>query len=67
MLWFYFSNVMDKLGRAASLAGLGILFLAGGSALERVRRRLVARIGKGPVCDRCGDRWWSSGCMWRSC
>jgi uncharacterized membrane protein len=38
---FYFSEVMDKLGRSASLVGLGLLFLAGGWALERVRRRLV--------------------------
>jgi len=43
VLFFYFSNVMDKLGRSASLVGLGLLFLAGGWALERVRRRLVAR------------------------
>jgi hypothetical protein len=32
---------MDKLGRSASLVGLGVLFLGGGWALERVRRRLV--------------------------
>ena len=38
---FYFSEVMDKLGRSASLIGLGILFLAGGWALERARRRLA--------------------------
>jgi uncharacterized membrane protein len=38
---FYFSEVMDKLGRSASLIGLGVLFLGGGWALERVRRRLV--------------------------
>jgi uncharacterized membrane protein len=41
VLAFYFSEVMDKLGRSASLIGLGVLFLAGGWALERVRRRLV--------------------------
>jgi hypothetical protein len=39
---FYFSNVMDRLGRSASLVGLGALFLGGGSLLERARRRLVA-------------------------
>lgn len=44
---FYFSDVMDKLGRSASLIGLGILFLFGGWALERARRQLVARIGGG--------------------
>jgi uncharacterized membrane protein len=41
---FYFSNVMDKLGRSASLIGLGLLFLGGGWLLERMRRRLIARI-----------------------
>lgn len=41
VLTFYFSQVMDKLGRSASLVGLGVLFLAGGWALERLRRRLV--------------------------
>ncbi len=30
VLVFYFSNVMDKLGRSASLIGLGLLFLLGG-------------------------------------
>ncbi len=44
---FYFSNVMDKLGRSASLIGLGALFLLGGWALERARRQLVARVGGG--------------------
>ena len=44
---FYFSNVMDKLGRAASLIGLGVLFLFGGWALERMRRRLVAQVSGG--------------------
>ena len=39
---FYFSQVMDKLGRSASLIGLGLFFLGGGWALERLRRRLVA-------------------------
>jgi uncharacterized membrane protein len=38
---FYFSEVMDKLGRSASLAGLGLLFIAGGWGLEQMRRRLV--------------------------
>jgi hypothetical protein len=39
---FYFSDVMDKLGRSASLVGLGVLFLVGGWLLERTRRSLVA-------------------------
>jgi uncharacterized membrane protein len=41
---FYFSSVMDKLGRSTSLITLGILFLLGGWLLERGRRRLVARL-----------------------
>jgi hypothetical protein len=44
ILGFYFSSVMDKLGRSASLIGLGVLFLAGGWALEKLRRRLVAQM-----------------------
>lgn len=40
---FSYSNLMDKLGRAASLITLGVLFMAGGWILERTRRRLVAR------------------------
>lgn len=40
---FYFSEVMDKLGRSASLIGFGLLFLLGGWALERLRRHLVLR------------------------
>jgi uncharacterized membrane protein len=42
VLLFYFGNVMDKIGRSASLLGLGLLFLAGGYALERARRRMIA-------------------------
>jgi uncharacterized membrane protein len=41
---FYFSNVMDKLGRSASLIGLGLLFLILGWGLERTRRQLVAKV-----------------------
>jgi len=44
VLGFYFSTVMDKLGRSASLIGLGLLFLLGGWLLEKARRRLVARL-----------------------
>jgi uncharacterized membrane protein len=42
VLVFYFSDVMDKIGRSASLIGLGLLFLGGGYLLEQARRRLVA-------------------------
>ena len=45
--WFYFSSVMDKLGRSLGLIGLGVLFLAGGWALEQTRRRLVERVAGG--------------------
>lgn len=44
VLFFYFSSIMDKLGRSLSLIGLGVLFLAGGWGLERMRRKLVARV-----------------------
>jgi len=42
VMWFYFSSVMDKLGRSLGLIVLGVLFLAGGWMLEMARRRLVA-------------------------
>jgi uncharacterized membrane protein len=44
VLVFYFSDVLDQLGRSASLIGLGLLFLGGGYLLERTRRRLVATV-----------------------
>ena len=44
---FYFSNVMDKLGRSASLVAFGLLFLLGGWKLEQLRRKLVARAAVG--------------------
>jgi uncharacterized membrane protein len=47
VLTFYFSHVMDQLGRSASLMGLGLLFLAGGWAIERTRRRLVVGVRGG--------------------
>ena len=43
LIVFYFSEVFDKLGRSASLIGLGVLFLLGGWLLERLRRQLVQR------------------------
>jgi uncharacterized membrane protein len=42
--WFYFSDIFDKVGRSLGLIGLGVLFLAGGWALERARRRLMRRM-----------------------
>ena len=35
---------MDKLGRSASLIGLGLLFLLGGWLLEKTRRRLMVKL-----------------------
>jgi len=46
VLAFYFSSVMDKLGRSASLIGIGLLFLGGGWALEQTRRRLLTLMSK---------------------
>lgn len=40
---FYFSNILDKLGRSMGLILLGVLFLAGGWVLNRVRADLIAR------------------------
>jgi hypothetical protein len=42
--WFYFSDLMSKLGRSLGLIGLGVLFLAGGWVLEKVRRRILEQI-----------------------
>ncbi len=47
VLAFYFSNLMDRLGRSMSLIGLGLLFLGGGWLLEKTRRRLIAQVREG--------------------
>ncbi len=44
VLAFYFSDLLDMLGRSWSLILFGVIFLAGGYLLERTRRRLIARI-----------------------
>ncbi len=49
ILTFYFSTMMDKLGRSASLVGLGLLFLLGGWFLEKARRRLLGYIKRGDM------------------
>ncbi len=56
--WFYSSDILDKLGRSLGLIGLGVLFLAGGWALEKLRRRIVAGMGKdrGPRDSGTKDR-----------
>jgi uncharacterized membrane protein len=46
---FYFETVMTKMGRSASLIGLGVLFLVGGYLLERLRRRMVGNLKGGQV------------------
>ena len=46
IVWFYFSDILDKRGRSLGLIGLGILFLVGGWLLERTRRRILAGMGK---------------------
>lgn len=47
LLCFYFSSVMDKLGRSVSLILLGLVFLGGGWYGERFRRGLIARVREG--------------------
>lgn len=42
--WFYFSDVMSKLNRSLGLIGLGVLFLVGGWALERMRRGILEKM-----------------------
>lgn len=49
VLFFYFSQLMDKLGRAFSMIVLGILFLVGGWYMEQLRRSLVAKVKAGPA------------------
>ena len=44
---FFFSSVMDKLGRSASLIALGALLLAGGWQWEKLRRRLLTQVRLG--------------------
>lgn len=46
IIGFYFSNIFGKLDRALGLIGIGVVFLGGGWLLERMRRRLVGRIGR---------------------
>jgi len=43
LIAFYFSNVLDKLGRSLGLILLGAIFLAGGWVLNRLRTDLIAR------------------------
>jgi hypothetical protein len=43
LIAFYFSNVLDKLGRSIGLILLGAIFLASGWVLNRLRGDLIAR------------------------
>jgi uncharacterized membrane protein len=45
VLYFYFSDLLDKLDRSFGLMLGGVLFLTGGWLLEWMRRRLVRSIG----------------------
>ena len=47
IIFFFFSSVMDKLGRSASLIVLGVMFVAGGWQWEKLRRRLVTQVRLG--------------------
>jgi uncharacterized membrane protein len=47
IVFFFFSSVMDKLGRSASLMALGVLFVGGGWYWEKLRRKLVAQLVSG--------------------
>src|ERR1700739_130196 len=47
--WFYFSDLFDKMDRSLGLIGLGVLFLAGGWALEKTRRGLLAHMARSPA------------------
>jgi hypothetical protein len=49
--WFYYSDIFDKFGRSLGLIGLGIFFLAGGWALEKWRRKLLAGMGKAELSE----------------
>jgi hypothetical protein len=39
------------MGRALGLIGLGILFLAGGWALEKMRSRLIGHMGHAAIAN----------------
>lgn len=43
--WFYLSDILSRVGRSLGLITLGVLFLAGGWILEKMRRRILARMG----------------------
>jgi uncharacterized membrane protein len=46
LICFYFSDLLDKLGRSVSLISFGVLFLVIAYFLEKARKRLIAQIAK---------------------
>ena len=44
IIWFFYADIFSKLGRSVGLIALGILFVAGGWALEKTRRKLISGI-----------------------
>ncbi len=50
--WFYFSDVYDEAGRSLWLIGLGVLFLAGGWALEEARRGILVHMKQKGIWQR---------------
>ena len=44
ILGFYFSDLLDKLGRSVSLISFGVLFLVCGYFMEKTRKRLIAHV-----------------------
>ena len=49
--WFYFSDVFGAMGRSLGLMAMGVLFLAGGWALEKLRRRILTRMETAAEAD----------------
>jgi hypothetical protein len=47
LIFFFFSSVMDQLGRSAALISLGVLCVGGGWYWETLRRRLIAQVSEG--------------------
>jgi len=48
---FYFSDVFGAMGRSLGLMIMGVLFLAGGWALDKLRRRILAGIVTADAAD----------------
>jgi uncharacterized membrane protein len=46
VMTFYFSNVMDKLGRSVALMGFGLILLVVAWGLEKTRKKLIARMAQ---------------------